>query len=171
MALAFIGLGSNQGDGRLNLRQAWKKLGRAAGVTTLAIASPYRTSPVAVPGHQPLSTTPFTNSVGVIDTRLAPLDLLHVILAIEETMGRDRGNGPDRVIDLDLLFYNELTMMSPELVLPHPEIAGRLFVLLPLCEIAPDHIHPANGKSSRQMLRELNDPEQQAKKISWQDKD
>ncbi len=167
MALVFIGLGSNQGDGRQNLLQAWEKLGEIKGVTRLAISSPWRTSPVVMGGAPPLAETPFINAVGAINTSIEPADLLRTMLTIEDAMGRDRTRGPDRIIDLDLLFYNDLCLMTPDLVLPHPEISRRLFVLMPLAEIAPDHIHPESGKSSLRMCRELETGDQKAEKSRW----
>ncbi len=169
MALAFIGLGSNRGEGKKNLLEAWRRLGSGPGLTPIAISSPYRTSPVAKPGLAPLADVPFTNAVGAITTGLAPEELLRRLLAVEKEMGRDRGQGPDRTIDLDLLYYDETCLATPDLTLPHPEIPRRLFVLLPLCEIAPDHVHPGNGRSSRRMLRELDPADQRAEKLSWHD--
>ena len=169
MALAFIGLGSNLGDGRANLLAAWERLGRAPGIVPLAISSPYRTSPVAKPGLGALADRPFINAAAALATTLSPGELLARLLALEEEMGRDRGQGPDRVIDLDLLYHDDARVSTPELTLPHPEIARRLFVLLPLAEIAPDHLHPETGKSTRRMLRELDPAGQSAERLAWEE--
>jgi len=163
MALAFIGLGSNLGDGRANLREAWKRLGATQGITVLGLSSPYETAPVGME-----SAHWFTNAVGALDTGLGPTELLAVLLAVERSLGRDRAKGQDRTVDLDLLFYDDLILNTPELVLPHPEIPGRLFVLTPLEELAPDHLHPLSGRTIRQLRRERNQSGQEIRKSNWQ---
>ena len=150
MALAFIGLGSNLGPGPENLRLAWHKLKSLAGVTPLALSSFYRSSPLGM-----ISQAWFTNAVGVCETRLPPAGFLAVLLGVEAEMGRDRAAGRDRVIDLDLLYYDQQIIKEPGLVVPHPEIAQRLFVLAPLCDLAPDHPHPATGRSSLEMRQRV----------------
>ncbi|MDA8159622.1 MAG: 2-amino-4-hydroxy-6-hydroxymethyldihydropteridine diphosphokinase [Desulfobacteraceae bacterium] len=150
MALAFIGLGSNLGPGPKNLLAAWRKLKDMAGVTPLALSPAYRSAPLGME-----SDAWFTNAVGVCETSLPPRGLLSVLLKIEADMGRDRAAGRDRVIDLDLLYYDQQIIKEPGLVVPHPEIAQRLFVLAPLCDLAPDHPHPATGRSSLEMRQRV----------------
>lgn len=150
MALVFIGLGSNLGDGRANLREAWQRLVGLDGVTGIALSQAYRSAPLGLE-----SAHWFTNAVGVCETRLAPQTLLASLLRIESDMGRDRAAGRDRVIDLDLLYYDDLVLQEPGLTLPHPEIANRLFVLQPLTELAPEHRHPLNGRTSREMRQQV----------------
>ena len=162
MALAFIGLGSNLGQGRDNLLAAWKKLAATRGITCLTLSSPYLTEPVGV-----ATENWFTNAVGAVETRLEAEELLACLLEIETRLGRDRSLGQDRIIDLDLLYHDDLVISSPGLSLPHPEIANRLFVLAPLAEIAPDHRHPLLGLSSRRMLQNLVQ-EAKVKKQGWQ---
>lgn len=115
-----------------------------------SLSSPYKSEPVGVE-----TENWFVNAVGVLETKLAPEDLLAKMLAIEKELGRDRSKGIDRSIDLDLLYYDDLVLMTPQLVLPHPEIQDRLFVLLPLAELAPDHIHPVSGKTTSMMRKDL----------------
>ena len=166
MALAFIGLGSNLGDGRANLREAWQRLGRTPGVTTLALSSPYETAPVGMESAQW-----FTNTAGAVETTLPPAKLLAALLDIERSLGRDRSKGNDRTVDLDLLFYDDLVLHADELVLPHPEIQHRLFVLAPMEELAPDHRHPLQESTVRQLRRNLNADDQQIRKVRWQERE
>jgi 2-amino-4-hydroxy-6-hydroxymethyldihydropteridine diphosphokinase len=150
MALVYIGLGSNEGDSCRNLQNAWKKMAEAGCGVLLSLSAPYKSEPVGVE-----TDNWFVNAVGVVETRLAPEALLDKMLAIEKELGRDRSKGVDRCIDLDMLYYDDLVLMTPQLVLPHPEIQDRLFVLLPLAELAPDHIHPVLGKSTSMMRKGL----------------
>lgn len=172
MALVFIGLGSNLGEGRLNLRSAWKQLGRQGGLQLLALSSPYLTRPVAKPewqasGHR-LGEQLFTNAVGVLESRLPPLELLRILQQVEKNLGRERERSLDRTIDLDLLYYDDLVLDTATLIVPHPEIAKRLFVLAPLEELAPDHPHPVLGLTTRQMRQRLPvGDEGQIRRLAW----
>ena len=163
MSLAFIGLGSNLGNGRQNLLKAWQLLKQSGHVTLLSLSSPYLTEPVGME-----SDFWFTNSVGVLETEFSPRQLLDLLLKIEKEMGRERTGGRDRIIDLDLLYYDDLVMTGPELTLPHPEIANRMFVLAPMNEIAPDHLHPLLLRTTRQMMKELPKGEVVKKEV-WQE--
>jgi 2-amino-4-hydroxy-6-hydroxymethyldihydropteridine diphosphokinase len=172
MTLAFIGLGSNLGDGRLNLRQAWQRLGGYPGITTLALSGPYLTRPVVkaawARAGRPLGAQWFTNAVGVLETSLAPLALLAAMQEVEIGLGRDRQKTVDRAVDLDLLYYDELIIVEERLQLPHPEISKRLFVLAPLEELAPDRPHPVTGLTTRQMRRALADlGRDDIRRLSW----
>lgn len=172
MARAYIGLGSNLGDGLANLSEAWKRLGAAADVALLVISSPYLTRPVAkaewLTSGKSVGEQFFTNGVGIIECGLSPLNLLALLQAIEAAMGRDRGQTVDRPVDLDLLYYDELIRDGGELILPHPEIQNRRFVLAPLTEVAPEHRHPRLGLTSRQMLAALPvDCEGEVTRLAW----
>ena len=164
MSLVFVGLGSNIGDGRENLLSAWKQLGATEQITALSLSSPYLSEPVGMESDQW-----FTNAVGVLETRRSPEKLLVRFLEIEAGMGRDRTEGMDRTIDLDVLYYDDLVVNSPGLTLPHPDIHNRLFVLAPLTELAPDHVHPIRQQTSAQMRRDLR-PDYRIKKVSWESK-
>ena len=161
MALVFIGLGSNLGDGRVNLTKAWKLIGSHAVIIPLSLSSPYLSEPVGMD-----TPTWFTNAVGALETKLVPVELLKELLKVEEDMGRDRLLSRDRVIDLDILYYDDLVLYTPELDIPHPEMHNRLFVLAPLAELTPDHIHPVLQQSSRRMRRMLHS-NYKVNKISW----
>ncbi|MFA7348283.1 MAG: 2-amino-4-hydroxy-6-hydroxymethyldihydropteridine diphosphokinase [Desulfurivibrionaceae bacterium] len=147
---AFIGLGSNLGDTQGNLLLAWQRLGQVAGIRLLRLSSPYRTEPVGMDTDHW-----FTNAVGEITTTLSPTELLAAMLAIEAEMGRDRTLTQDRPVDLDLLYYGDLMIQSLALTVPHPRIASRLFVLAPLAELAPEHVHPRLGRTSLELCRAL----------------
>lgn len=175
MSLAFIGLGSNLGDGRQNLLKAWQLAGDHPKITTLAISSPYLTRPlnkkVWEAKGKKLSDQWFTNAVGVLETGLPPQLLLEILKKVESTLGRDRSKTVDRPIDLDILYYDDLVISEAELELPHPEMKYRPFVLIPLAEIAPDHLHPVSEATTRQMVRSLPICEDgEIRQINWPDK-
>lgn len=149
MAHAFIGLGSNLGDGQRNLLVAWQRLQEVAG-RAVALSPPFLTEPVGMESDQL-----FTNAVGLLETGLAPQDLLEKMMGIEAELGRDRQKGRDRTVDLDLLYYDDLVSKTVSLTLPHPEIANRSFVLAPLAAVAPLHVHPVLCLTSLAMLQRL----------------
>lgn len=136
MHLVYFGLGSNLGDRDRNLQAALEAL---AGVVRLtAVSSVYDTAPLLVT-DQPR----FHNAACAGYTSLDPRELLHTVKDIEDNLGRVQGirYGP-RLIDIDLLFYDQRVSETPELTLPHPRLVERAFVLAPLAEIAPDLMHP-----------------------------
>jgi 2-amino-4-hydroxy-6-hydroxymethyldihydropteridine diphosphokinase len=151
VAKAYIGLGSNLGNRRANVEAALDCLNHPGETRVLRVSKLTETDPVGGP-PQPR----FLNGVAEIETELAPEALLEKLLAIEEKLGRVRREkwGP-RVIDLDLLFYDDRVIDSPELKLPHPLIVQRTFVLQPLAELAPDLVHPETGKTIREHLKLL----------------
>jgi 2-amino-4-hydroxy-6-hydroxymethyldihydropteridine diphosphokinase len=162
MVEAFIGLGSNLGDGQANLRAAWQRLGAVPGVTLTALSHPYRTAPVGIE-----TSHWFTNAVGSLRTELTPDKLLGVLLAIELELGRDREHGRDRTVDLDLLLYGNAVVALPGCVVPHPELAKRLFVLAPLAELAPQLLHPQLGRTVRELCHEVEQAGQLVERNEW----
>jgi 2-amino-4-hydroxy-6-hydroxymethyldihydropteridine diphosphokinase len=138
-SVAYIALGSNVGDRERHLRTALAALRALPGVRDVAASRVYETDPVG-PGVQ----RPYLNAVARVRTDLAPRALLDHLLAIERSEGRARSavrNAP-RTLDLDLLLYGEREIDEPGLVVPHPRIAQRPFVLEPLCDLAPDLVFP-----------------------------
>jgi len=155
METAYIALGANipspSGSPRETLTAALGQLADLGRVT--ARSSFYETAPAGF-ADQPT----FLNAAARLETDLDPDTLLDRLLAIERSFGRDRShgipNGP-RTLDLDLLLYGSLILDTPSLQLPHPRMAERSFVLLPLAEIAPDLIHPQSNKTMKQLLEDL----------------
>ena len=146
----YLALGSNLGDRLSNLKQAIAALPPQMEVKTKS--SIYETMPWGYEG-QPK----FLNQVIKAHTYLDPEPLLKHLKRLEVALGRKESfpNGP-RLIDMDILFYDDLVLNSPSLVLPHPRLHERGFVLLPLMEISPDLVHPVNKKSVREMVAQCD---------------
>jgi 2-amino-4-hydroxy-6-hydroxymethyldihydropteridine diphosphokinase len=148
----FVALGSNLGDREANLRAALPRLADR-GFHTERMSSLYLTEPVGGPPQDW-----FVNAVAGGSTRLSPEDLLAACLEVERELGRVRGprDGP-RTLDLDLLLYGDAVRRTPSLTLPHPRLAERRFVLVPLEEIAPEVLHPVLGLTVRELRRRCPD--------------
>lgn len=164
--ISYIGIGSNLGDPFLNCKQAVEKLSCADGIHLEKVSSFYRTEPVMMHDqpvgenstHELENRNWFINAVAEIRTKLQSRELLRVLQNIENKMGRTRTfKGAPRIIDLDLLFYGQEVINEEGLVVPHPEISRRRFVLEPLQEIASFYIHPVFGVSIRGLKNRLND--------------
>ena len=143
MAIAYLALGTNIGNKRRNMITAAALLAERVG-DVLALSGFYETEPW---GFQSENT--FLNAALQLETALSPLKLLKATQEIEIEMGRtQKSNGAyhDRIIDIDILLYDDLVLQTPELTLPHPLMHERLFVMEPLAEIAPNVIHPVFKK-------------------------
>lgn len=145
----FLGLGSNLGDRAKNLKDAIKLIG----LPIVAESAIYETEPVDY-----LKQPWFLNQVLQCETSFHPLKLLKECQRVENELGRTReiSKGP-RTIDIDLLFYNDEILSTPELTIPHPGIPQRRFVLIPLNEIAPDFVHPQLNLTVQQLLERCPD--------------
>jgi 2-amino-4-hydroxy-6-hydroxymethyldihydropteridine diphosphokinase len=152
VAEALIALGGNVGDARATLERAVAMFCDSAAVTLRARSSDYRTPPWGVE-----SQPPFINLCLAITTALSPRELLARAQRVEQALGRDRARerrwGP-RPVDIDLLDYDDVALNEPDLVLPHPRLFERAFVLVPLAEIAADRL--IAGIRVRDALRRLD---------------
>jgi 2-amino-4-hydroxy-6-hydroxymethyldihydropteridine diphosphokinase len=141
MAKAFIGLGGNVGDSRQILTDAVICLAQFPSIQIDARSSFYISSPVDAPGND------YVNNVISISTTLDPKPLLQVCQSVEKHFGRERPfEKAPRTLDIDILLYEDLTLSEPELIIPHPRMTERMFVLLPLLEIDPEISLPNHGK-------------------------
>lgn len=152
-----VALGSNLGDREANLAAGLRALERTPGVVVLQRSRWIETLPVGGPPGQP----PFLNGAALVETSLEPHALLGELQRIEARYGRDRAreehHGP-RTLDLDLLFLGDLRLDGPDLVLPHPRMEERAFVLEPLAEVAPGRVLAISGRTVAERLAELRGP-------------
>jgi len=143
----FLLLGSNQGDSFFVLQQAAREISQKIGTVVNSSAN-YKTKAWGIE-NQP----DFLNQVLEVESDLSPEEILAKILLIEKSLGRIREiRWSSRIIDIDLLYYGTEVISQPDLTVPHPEIQNRNFTLIPMCEIAPNFIHPILGKTQRELL-------------------
>ncbi len=143
---AFVALGANLGDPQQALQTAQKLIGQIRQTELITSSGLYRTEPINSSGPD------YVNAVACVRTCLSARELLHALQAIENRLGRVRPAGvvnAPRTMDLDLLLYGDLVCADAELVVPHPRMHERAFVLVPLTEIAPDVEIPGKGAASR----------------------
>ena len=148
LSTAFLSLGSNLGDRLANLKVAVEKIEESDKIEVKEVSPVYETQPLGYEGQGW-----FLNLVAEVQTSLEPSVLLERLLSIEDRMGRIREKkwGP-RNIDLDILLYDDRTVCSERLTIPHPRMHERRFVLAPLAQIAPDLLHPRLKKSVEELL-------------------
>ena len=147
MKQAFVALGSNLADPISQVESAFAALENLPNTHVVKKSSLYKTAPIGYEAQQLSQIPDFINAVAELETDLAPLELLDALLEIENQAGRERPfpNAP-RVLDCDLLLYENVSMESTKLILPHPRMHQRGFVLLPLFEIAAQLSIPNHGK-------------------------
>ena len=162
MATTYLSLGSNKGDRAHYIARAIEALG-ANGIKVMRQSRLYETEPV-----ETTSKAWFLNCVIEAETKLLPPQLMHTLLDIERSLGRRRRvlRGP-RFIDMDVLLYDDGVVSTGQLVIPHPRMAQRRFVLVPFAEIAPEARHPVLKKSIAELLEETPD---RSEVRSYQDK-
>jgi 2-amino-4-hydroxy-6-hydroxymethyldihydropteridine diphosphokinase len=162
----YLGLGSNVGDRIAMLREAVARLREAGGVEVVAVSRLYETEPwESEPGRTTGEETWHLNCVLAVETDLDPRALLARVHAIEDALGRRRPSGtPEarrfaaRTVDIDILFYGDRVVSVPdELHIPHLLLHERAFVLRPLVEVAPEHLHPTLYRTVRVMLADVDD--------------
>ena len=150
--IAYVGLGSNLGDRESTLLAALEALRNSPAVEVVAVSTFRETDPVGV-----VDQPRFVNAVAALETSLRPRELLVRLLGVERELGRDRAReerwGP-RTVDLDLLLYGDDVIDEPGLTVPHPRLAERAFVVVPLLELAPDLTLPDGRR-----LRDVRTPE------------
>jgi 2-amino-4-hydroxy-6-hydroxymethyldihydropteridine diphosphokinase len=147
MNISFLLIGGNEGDKRSQLAKACENIA-GSGCRILRKSSLYETAPWGKTDQND-----FFNQALQVQTALDAAILMDILLEIEEKMGRRRlEKYGSRIIDIDILFFNAEIIHSPRLIIPHPEIQNRRFVLAPMEEIAPEHVHPVLRKSIRDLL-------------------
>ena len=151
MVKCAIALGSNLGDSKQILNQALDLLSQISGIELISHSSWYETVPVGPP--QPN----YVNGCATLETELLPENLLKILLKIEQQFGRIRQErwGP-RILDLDILLYDDLILEMQNLTIPHPRMNERAFVLVPLAEIAPHWIEPLSGQTILQLSQAID---------------
>lgn len=153
MSIVYLGLGSNLGDKRSHINHAIQLIGMEAG-EVLDVSSFYNSPPWGFNSRHV-----FLNAVLIISTEITPLELLNKTQRIEKRIGRKEKTEEgyeDRMIDIDILFYDNQIVNLPQLTIPHPCLHKRDFVLCPLAEIAPDLVHPVLKKSVRELSEEIS---------------
>jgi 2-amino-4-hydroxy-6-hydroxymethyldihydropteridine diphosphokinase len=153
MNISYLLIGGNEGDRAAQLAVARENIALAAG-SLLQSSSIYETVPWGKSGQPD-----FFNQALKLQTPMDALSLMKTLLGIEEKMGRQRlEKYGSRIIDIDILFFNDAIIREPGLTVPHPEIPNRRFVLAPMNEIAPTYRHPVLGRSVQQLLDACADP-------------
>lgn len=151
MATVYLGLGTNLGNKEANLRTAIYKLQERIG-KQVSLSSFYETAPW---GFE--SDYSFLNAAIGLETSLSPIEILHITQEIEKELGRTKksvnGSYSDRLIDIDILLYDNLVLQTPELTIPHPLMTERDFVMKPLIEIAGNVIHPTRQKTLSELYQ------------------
>lgn len=154
MTLAYVSIGTNLGDRAGHLDFAVHALGALPTTRVAALSPIFETDPIGPPPQ-----AAYLNAVVRLDTSLAPRALLDALLAIERAAGRERGaRNAARTLDLDLLLYADRCVEEPGLIVPHPRLIERAFILEPLAALAPALVHPKLGASIESLAERVRDP-------------
>ncbi len=154
MTKVYISIGSNMGEKLENCQEGLELIEACGAAKLIAVSDFYKTEPVDY-----LDQDWFVNAAALVETELLPHDFLKILKKIESDAGRQKKGirfGP-RILDMDILLYGDLVLDTPLLVIPHPRMDKRRFVLGPLCDIDPFVIHPVLKKSMRELLEALED--------------
>ena len=158
MAIVYLSLGSNIGDRVGYVQQATSLLGACENINIVSTSSFYETEPWGME-----SENWFVNAVIQITTTLEPEQLLAECQRIENQLGRKRTDKnieySDRTIDIDIIFYDNIIINTPTLTIPHKHFHRRVFMLIPMLEIAPDFVHPFFGKTVENLYEAIDEPE------------
>lgn len=157
MAIGYLLLGSNKGDKISNIQQAATMLSCHSSIKILESSMFYETEP-----YKKMDTNWFVNAAVKIETTLTPVELLRVCQDIEAKLGRNRDEEErwkERIIDIDIIFYDNLIFKNEILEIPHYLVHKRAFALVPLMEIDPDVVHPVFNKTVSELHQELEEPE------------
>jgi len=160
---AFISIGSNIGKAVENCRKGLSALENTHGIQLKKTSKLYKTAPVDYEDQ-----AWFINAVVEISTFFEPIQLFNSLKLIEKEAGRTEDGirfGP-RILDLDIIFFDDLVLETPDLVIPHPRMDNRRFVLRPLCDINPDLVHPVLQKTMRDLLGNLSNKGQRIKEYT-----
>jgi 2-amino-4-hydroxy-6-hydroxymethyldihydropteridine diphosphokinase len=164
MAIVYLSLGSNLGDRVGYIQQATGLLSSNPNINIVSTSSFYETEP-----WQMDTKNWFVNAVVQISTNLSPEELLDECQKIEQRLGREKASDSyidegrvysDRTIDIDIIFYDNLILNTPKLTIPHKDFHKRVFMLVPMLEIADDYIHPFFGKTVESLYEEIAEPEE-----------
>lgn len=165
MALVYVGLGSNLGDRGANIKAARQGLAELPDTGLIKNAPLYGTRPVGGPAGQ----DEYYNSASLLDTTLEPADFLVAVQELERKIGRRRENevrwGP-RVIDIDILFWDDLILDEKDLIIPHPRVAKRAFALLPLADLYRDLLHPTLELTIQELVERVDQENEGIRRIS-----
>lgn len=158
----YIGLGSNLGERSANIKQALRLISQSIGPLT-AKSFLYESPPW---GTYEGESFPYLNVAILVSTQLEASEVLAQLLSTEATLGRRRStqNAP-RTLDLDILYYGEQIIKTDTLIVPHPHLANRRFVLEPLNDLAPGFVHPILGLSNKQLLYVCPDPQEELTRV------
>ena len=154
MSTAYIGIGSNLGDRERHIAMALALLNAHPSIDAIAQSQWREYEALTLEGEE---LPPYLNGAAEIYTDLTPQELLVACQSIECELGRpaDHGKWQARTIDLDILLYDSVILETPDLTIPHAELAKRVFVLEPLCDIAPDLVISGIGKTAQELVREM----------------